>query len=111
MENWGAIIYRETALLIDDKTASVDAKQGVAETIAHEMAHQWFGDLVTMAWWDDIWLNEGFATWMTPHPIANWKPDWMEGQQTVVPDRSLHGRRFRDEHPPHPSGSRDPRRN
>ncbi|MFZ0313096.1 MAG: M1 family aminopeptidase [Candidatus Korobacteraceae bacterium] len=92
MENWGAIIYRETALLIDDKTASVNAKQGVAETIAHEMAHQWFGDLVTMAWWDDIWLNEGFATWMTPHPIANWKPDWMEGQQTVSQiDRSMAG--------------------
>ena len=83
MENWGAIIYRETALLIDDKTASVGAKQGVAETIAHEMAHQWFGDLVTAAWWDDIWLNEGFATWMTPHPIEQWKPDWMEGQDVV----------------------------
>jgi aminopeptidase N len=92
MENWGAIIYRETALLIDDKTASVYAKQGVAETIAHEMAHQWFGDLVTMAWWDDIWLNEGFATWMTPHPIANWKPDWMEGQETVSQiDHSMAG--------------------
>ena len=92
MENWGAIIYRETALLIDDKTASVYAKQGVAETIAHEMAHQWFGDLVTMAWWDDIWLNEGFATWMTPHPIASWKPDWMEGQETVSQiDRSMAG--------------------
>ncbi|HTV64176.1 MAG TPA: M1 family metallopeptidase [Bryocella sp.] len=83
MENWGAIIYRETALLVDDKTASVEMKEGVAETIAHEMAHQWFGDLVTMAWWDDIWLNEGFATWMPPHPLAQWKPDWMEGQQVA----------------------------
>src|SRR5271166_5249052 len=76
MENWGAIIYRETALLVDEKTASVGLKQDVADTIAHEMAHQWFGDLVTMAWWDDIWLNEGFATWMTPHPLEAWKPEW-----------------------------------
>jgi len=83
MENWGAIIYRESALLVDDKTASVGTKQNVADTIAHEMAHQWFGDLVTMAWWDDIWLNEGFATWMTPHPLAQWQPDWMEGQQVA----------------------------
>ena len=83
MENWGAIIYRETALLIDEKTASVGAKQDVADTIAHEVAHQWFGDLVTMKWWDDIWLNEGFATWMTPHPVAQWKPDWMENQDVV----------------------------
>ncbi len=83
MENWGAIIYRETALLIDDKTASVGAKQGVAEVIAHEVAHQWFGDLVTMNWWDDIWLNEGFATWMTPHPLENWKPEWLVPQDTV----------------------------
>ena len=83
MENWGAIIYRESSLLVDEKTASVDMKQGVADTIAHEMAHQWFGDLVTMAWWDDIWLNEGFATWMTPHPLAQWKPDWLEGQQVA----------------------------
>ncbi len=84
MENWGAIIYRETDLLIDDKTSSVGAKQGVADTIAHEVAHQWFGDLVTMKWWDDIWLNEGFATWMTPHPGAHWKPDWMVGQHVVA---------------------------
>ncbi len=83
MENWGAIIYRETALLIDEKTASVGAKKGVAETIAHEVAHQWFGDLVTMQWWDDIWLNEGFATWMTPHPLENWQPDWLVPQDTV----------------------------
>lgn len=83
MENWGAIIYRETALLVDEKNASVGDKQGVADTIAHEMAHQWFGDLVTTAWWDDIWLNEGFATWMTPHPLAEWKPEWREGQQVA----------------------------
>jgi len=88
MENWGAIIYRERLLLIDDKTASVSAKQEVADVIAHEVAHQWFGDLVTMKWWDDIWLNEGFATWMTPHPVAQWKPDWMENQDVV--DNTMH---------------------
>ena len=83
MENWGAIIYRETALLVDEKTASVGDRKGVAETIAHEVAHQWFGDLVTMEWWDDIWLNEGFATWMTPHPLEQWKPEWLVPQDVV----------------------------
>jgi aminopeptidase N len=58
MENFGAITYRETDLLIDDKTASLDAKEEVASVVAHEMAHQWFGDMVTMQWWDNIWLNE-----------------------------------------------------
>jgi aminopeptidase N len=90
MENWGAIIYREADLLIDDKTSSVGAKQEVAEVIAHEMAHQWFGDLVTMKWWDDVWLNEGFATWMTSHPLEQWKPEWMLSQGVVQEtDRSL----------------------
>ena len=76
MENFGAITYRETDLLIDEKTASISAKKEVGEVVAHEMAHQWFGDLVTMQWWDNIWLNEGFATWMETKPIAVWHPEW-----------------------------------
>jgi len=76
MENFGAITYRETAMLIDPKTASVGAKKEVALVIAHEMAHQWFGDLVTMQWWDNIWLNEGFATWMENKPVAAMHPEW-----------------------------------
>jgi len=76
MENIAAITYRETLLTIDDKNASVDAHQAVVGVLAHEMAHMWFGDLVTMKWWDDIWLNEGFATWMSYKPIEAWKPEW-----------------------------------
>lgn len=76
MENPGAIIYRETSLLADEKTASIEAKQRIAGTISHEIAHMWFGDLVTMQWWNDVWLNEGFATWITSKPIVQWKPSW-----------------------------------
>jgi aminopeptidase N/puromycin-sensitive aminopeptidase len=76
MENFGAITYRETDFLIDEKTASENAKKNVAEVVAHEMAHQWFGDMVTMQWWDNIWLNEGFASWMENKPVAAWKPEW-----------------------------------
>jgi aminopeptidase N len=76
MENTAAITYRESLLTIDDKNASVDAHQAVVSVLAHEMAHMWFGDLVTMKWWDDIWLNEGFATWMSFKPMEAWKPEW-----------------------------------
>ena len=84
MENFGAITYRETALLIDPKTASVGAKKEVALVIAHEMAHQWFGDLVTMQWWDNIWLNEGFATWMETKAVAALHPEWNIGQMVAA---------------------------
>jgi aminopeptidase N len=76
MENTAAIFYRETDLLADSKSASVATRKNIASVLAHEMAHQWFGDLVTMAWWDDIWLNEGFATWMANKPLAEAHRDW-----------------------------------
>jgi aminopeptidase N len=76
MENTGCITFREVLLQIDEKQGAVSLKKSVASVIAHEMAHQWFGDLVTMKWWDDIWLNEGFATWMSSKPIEAWKPEW-----------------------------------
>ena len=76
MENTGCITFREVILLLDEQHASVYLKKTVAEVLAHEMAHQWFGDLVTTAWWDDIWLNEGFATWMSSKPVEAFKPEW-----------------------------------
>jgi aminopeptidase N len=76
MENFGAITYRETDMLLDEKTASLRAKKTVALVVAHEIAHQWFGDMVTMQWWDNIWLNEGFASWMENKPLEKWKPEW-----------------------------------
>jgi aminopeptidase N len=76
MENTAAIFYRERLLLVDETKVSVDAKRSVASVLAHEIAHHWFGDLVTMKWWDDIWLNEGFATWMENKPVRDLKPTW-----------------------------------
>ncbi len=75
MENFGAITYRETDLLVDDQD-SINARKNVASVVAHEMAHQWFGDMVTMQWWDNLWLNEGFATWMQDKAAGEWHPDW-----------------------------------
>lgn len=76
MENWGGITYFESRLLFDPERSSADTKQGIYEVIAHEIAHQWFGNLVTMAWWDNLWLNEGFASWMGSKCTANFNPDW-----------------------------------
>lgn len=81
MENLGAVTYRETALLIDEKTASTHARQRVAGVVAHEMAHMWFGDLVTMKWWDDLWLNEAFATWMATKAEDFLFPEWHSWDQ------------------------------
>jgi aminopeptidase N len=84
MENFGAITYRETDLLIDPKTATLDQKKRVAVVVAHEMAHQWFGDMVTMQWWNNVWLNEGFASWMQTKASAAWHPEWHYTQDDAV---------------------------
>jgi puromycin-sensitive aminopeptidase len=76
MENAGAVFFRETLLLLDPATATLAEQKRAAEVIAHELAHMWFGDLVTMAWWDDLWLNEAFATWMAYAVVDDWKPEW-----------------------------------
>ena len=76
MENAGAVFFRETLLLMDPDTVTMAEKKRVAEVIAHELAHMWFGNLVTMKWWDDLWLNEAFATWMAFKIIDEWKPEW-----------------------------------
>ncbi|ELU00955.1 hypothetical protein CAPTEDRAFT_209320 [Capitella teleta] len=84
MENWGLIIYRETALLFDPLTASAANKQRVAVVVTHELAHMWFGNLVTPSWWDDIWLNEGFASYMEYTGLSDMYPEWEMENQFVV---------------------------
>ena len=83
MENFGAITYRESDFLLDEKHASIPAERRVGIVVAHEMAHQWFGDMVTLQWWDNTWLNEGFANWMEAKPIAAWKPEWNMTQEVA----------------------------
>ncbi|KAI4918001.1 hypothetical protein J4E90_002381 [Alternaria incomplexa] len=76
MENWGLVTYRVVDVLIDEKVSGAATKQRVAETVQHELAHQWFGNLVTMDFWDGLWLNEGFATWMSWYSCNVFYPDW-----------------------------------
>jgi puromycin-sensitive aminopeptidase len=76
MENAGCVTFREVALLLDEATAPLAVQKRVAEVITHELAHQWFGNLVTMVWWDDLWLNEAFATWMAYKIVDAWRPEW-----------------------------------
>ncbi len=86
MENWGAITYREVALLFDEKNSAPATKQRIAEIVAHEMAHMWFGDLVTMKWWNDLWLNESFASWMATKAIDHLFPEWNMWTQFIYTD-------------------------
>jgi aminopeptidase N len=83
MENWGAIFTFEHAMLLDPAISTQGDKQRVFEIAAHEMAHQWFGDLVTMHWWDDLWLNEGFASWMENRTTARLHPEWNTALDSV----------------------------
>jgi len=86
MENWGAITFRETLLLYDPKNSSTKTKQYIAEVISHEIAHQWFGNLVTMKWWNDLWLNESFATFMATKFVDKFYPEWELWDQFVEED-------------------------
>mgnify|MGYP000881511358 CR=1 FL=1 len=97
MENWGAITFRETLLLVDESQSPFSQKQRVAEVIAHELVHQWFGNLVTMEWWTHLWLNESFATYMAYVTVDAIYPDWnfwtkfvLEEQSFALQQDSLH---------------------
>jgi puromycin-sensitive aminopeptidase len=76
MENWGAIFFRDSRLLVDEARTSTATLRDVANVITHEIVHQWFGNLVTMQWWDDLWLNEAFATWLAMKIVDQWRPEW-----------------------------------
>lgn len=87
MENWGCITFREQALLVDPKNTSLHLKQYVANVVAHELTHQWFGNLVTMRWWTDLWLNESFASWMSYLAVDHLFPEWKVWTQFIVDEQ------------------------
>jgi len=87
MENWGLITYREQCMLVDPKNTSLPTKQYVAMVVAHELAHQWFGNLVTMRWWTDLWLNEGFASWIEYLAVNKLFPEWEMWTQFIVDEQ------------------------
>ncbi|BCR83233.1 M1 family metallopeptidase [Aspergillus chevalieri] len=84
MENWGLITYRIVDVLLDEKTSGASRKERIAEVVQHELAHQWFGNLVTMDFWDGLWLNEGFATWMSWYSCNSFYPEWKVWQTYVI---------------------------
>ena len=88
MENWGLLTFREQALLVDPKNTSLHLKQYVANVVAHEAVHQWFGNLVTMRWWNDLWLNESFASWMSYLAVEQQFPDWKVWTQFIVDEQN-----------------------
>jgi puromycin-sensitive aminopeptidase len=86
MENWGLVTYRETAIYVNPATTSAAAQQYVALVVAHELSHQWFGNLATMQWWTDLWLNEGFATWVEYLAVDHIFPEWQIWHQFISSD-------------------------
>lgn len=88
MENWGLITFREQAMLMDEANTSLTMKQYIANVVAHELTHQWFGNLVTMKWWNDLWLNESFASWMSYLAVDELFPDWQVWTQFIVDEQA-----------------------